>query len=221
MAFGLPLPVILLWTSAFFFILGLLLTLKPFLRERTILMTSFFVYLLGMALMHIFLGGALLVSGLTAKIFIIISFFSAVTASAYVSRFTLYTQFPDYEKKGFFALLAIGWLIILYSLFLPFKEIISGITLYLVFGYMIIVAGIFTGLYMVWVSLRQKEYYLRIKGFFGGLGISTCCLLADVLALIYGVSIIAESFMILSPILIVFGIFYGRLLEKRSKFKGS
>ncbi|MDO8592208.1 MAG: hypothetical protein Q7R92_00375 [bacterium] len=209
--FGLPGEVFWLWFSAFFYIIAILFFLGPFRRERSSeLMVAFFAFLAGMASFHILLGAGYYFNSL---LLIHLGSFCALTGAAYTLKFPLTALRPNLRGPLFYSALIGGWLIIAWMLIFPHS---TEVMLWLVFGYMILFSGGIAGLYIIWQGLKTKENWVRVKSIGGGVGIVTCCLAADLLVLIRGMSVLGELFMAIAPIILILSIYFGRYLKSRT-----
>lgn len=195
--FGLHAEVFLLWLSAFFYIFVLVLTAKTFLRERNNLMTSFFAFLLGMAVFHILLGAGKQWNNLSL---IHLGSLAAVTGAAFTLKLPLSFASGYLKKYGLYTALAIGWAIIIAMFFFAHSELVM---ISWVFGYMILVSGGIAGLYIFLVGLDAAERRTRILCMGGGLGLITCCFFADILVVLLGVTILGEILMSAAPLIIL------------------
>lgn len=209
---GLPYGVFLLWMSAFFFLVSSVIILRPLLETKNKLTEAFFVWLLGMGLLHAFLGAGFLWN---MTVLLHIGVFFGFTGSAYLLRVPLRALIPRSEKAIFYTVLLVGWLIVAWMSIWPHMHTVA-LMLVLLFGYMILVAGILPGFYLVWMGIKAKAKAAKVKGIGGGIGIISCCLVADLLVIfVYmGVAFWAEFFMALAPIILITAVLYGRRLEK-------
>jgi hypothetical protein len=125
---------------------------------------------------------------------------------------------PRYDKIAFYFVLLIGWALVAWMDIWPHLVTIK-LMLWLLFGYMILVAGILPGLYLIWTGIKAKSKAAKVKGIGGGAGIISCCLVADLLVLFVFMSVAfwSEFFMALSPIILITAVLYGRHLEKARK----
>jgi len=207
--FGLPEGVFLLWTSASFFLLASILILKPLFETRDDFMIAFFAWLLGMGLLHVFLGEGFRTNQL---VLLHIGIFFGFTGSAYLLRLPLKRLVPKFEKIIFYTVLLIGWAIVAWMSL--WQEVhTTKLMLQLLFGYMIVVAGILPSIYLIWVGIKAKSKGVRFKGIWGGIGIISCCLLADLLVLFIfmSVAVWSEFFMAIAPVILVVAV-----IEKKS-----
>lgn len=214
---GLPYGVFLLWTSAFFFLAASIIILKPLFETRDKLSQAFFAWLLGMGLLHAFLGAGFLWS---VTPLLHLGIFFGFTGSAYLFRIPLSGIIPRYERIGFYLVLLAGWIIVTWMTIWPHLHTIE-LMLWLLFGYMILVAGILPGFYLIWMGIKAKDKATKVKGIGGGIGIISCCLVADLLVLFVfmGVAFWSEFFMALAPIILIIAVLYGRRLEKRQSIQ--
>lgn len=210
---GLPSSVVLVWLSAFLFLLGALIILKPLLEKKEKLITAFFIWLLGMGFFHFFLGFGILFN----KVFLMnVGIFFAVTGSAYLLRIPFSGLMPRFEKAGLYSALLFGWLVSGLLFFRP-NFFPTNFNLKFVLIYMILTAGIWPGFYLVVMGFKSKDKAIKVKSVGGGIGIISCCLVADVLALLVygGVAFLTEFFMALSPVILIGAVLYGRKIESR------
>lgn len=214
---GLPSGVFLLWNSALWFLLASAFILKPLSETKDKMIQGFFAWLLGMGLLHAFLGAGFLWN---VTVLLHIGIFFGFTGSAYLLRIPLRGLVPRYEKTIFYTVLLIGWSIVLWMIIWPHLHTVK-LMLWLLFGYMILVAGILPGFYLVWMGIKAKSRALKVKGIGGGIGIITCCLLADLLVIFVFMSVAfwAEFFMAIAPVILIAAVLYGRSLEKAEKPK--
>jgi len=212
---GLPKGVALLWTSAFFFLASSIVILKPLLETRERLIRAFFAWLLGMGLLHFFMGAGFLLGTITL---IHIGVFFGFTGSAYLLRIPLRGWWPNSEKVVFYLVLLAGWLIVAWMSIWPHLHD-TKMMLWLLFSYMILVAGILPTIYLISAGIRARSRSVRVKGIGGGIGVASCCLFADLLVLFVfmGVAFWSEFFMAIAPVILIVAVLYGRSLEKREK----
>ncbi len=217
---GLPDSEFFLWFSAFFYMIAILFLLKRFLKENTKLLDAFYIYLEGMFLMHVFFGMALFVPSAAESLYLA-GFISAVIGSAFSTRFLLYSEFPKYEKKLFYAILAIGLLTLAYSV--AIGEI-STVGMTLTMLYLIVFTGVSSSMYLVYISDREVDLGSKIKGLGGGIGMFLLSGVASTVIIFGGLTAhitifgrivqIALFFMALSPITILVSIICGRYADK-------
>ena len=208
---GLPEAVFWLWFSASFYMVAIFFFLEPLRKERTELMLSFFAFLAGMAFFHILLGAGLYLNNM---LLIHLGAFAALTGAAFTLKFPLTALSESKRKPVFYLALAIAWLIVVWLLIFPHE---MKTMLWLVLGYMIVVSGGIAGFYIIWQGLKAKESWVKVKCLGGGGGLFTCCLIADVLVLLVGVSVLGEVFMALAPVILILAIYLGRYLQKVSE----
>ncbi len=219
MFLGLPDPVFFLWFSAFFYMVAILFLLKTFLKENTKLLDAFYIYLEGMFLMHVFFGMALFVPS-AAETLYLVGFISAVIGSAFSTRFFIYSEFPKYEKKLFYAILAIGFLVLAYPVAIG-GILTVGMTMTML--YLIAFTGISSSMYLVYISDREVDHGSKIKALGGGLGMFLLSGVASTAILFGGLTAhitlferafyIPQFFMVLSPIIILASIVFGRYAD--------
>jgi len=219
MILGLPDPVFLLWLSAFFYMIAILFLLKTFLKENTKLLDAFYVYLEGMFLMHVFFGMALFVPS-AAEALYLFGFIGAVVGSAFSTRFFLYSEFPNHEKKLFYSILALGFVMLVYPV--AIGEIATiGLTMTML--YLIAFTGISSSMYLVYISDREVDHGSKIKSLGSGLGMFLSSGVASTVILFGGLTAhitlfertfyIPQFFMVLSPIIILASIVCGRYAD--------
>lgn len=209
---GLPYGVFLLWMSAFFFLISSIIILKPLAETKEKLIQAFFAWLLGMGLLHLFLGAGFLWN---ITVLLHIGIFFGYTGSAYLLRIPLRGLIPRHEKVIFYTVLLIGWLIVAWMTVWPHLHTVK-LMLWFLFGYMILVAGILPAFYLIWMGVKAKSKAVKVKGIGGGMGIISCCLLADLLVIFVFMSVAlwSEFFMALAPVILIAAVLYGRSLEK-------
>lgn len=202
-------PSILLWVSASFYIVTILILWGAFSKVKNELMTAYHAFLYGMAFFHIFLGLGLYLNN---PFFINLGVFAALTGSAFTTKFPLSSFSPNISKAGFYSTLFVAWLITIYMLLFPQQ---LDIMLKVVLGYMILVAG-GSGLYTMYVGFKASESSVKVKCVGGGLGIVTCCLLADLMVLFQGVTVLGEILMSIAPVIMLSSLLIGRRLQTDS-----
>lgn len=211
---GLPTAVFWMWFSAVVYITAIVIIWNPLRREKSELMYAFFAFLTGMAWLHVFIG-----AGVYWKQMLLshIGFLGGLTGAVYTLKFPLSALSESKRKPLFYSALVIAWSIVALMLVFPHQNSTMIWDGYL---FMIFTAGVAAGFYMVWWGIKAKERGIRIKGVVGGMGISTCCFLADVLvlySLFFGMQSTVVSghfFMWLAPIILIAAVLYGRHLEK-------
>lgn len=216
---GLPTAVFWLWFSAIVYGIALISIWKPLRQEKSELMYAFFAFLVGMAWLHIFVG-----AGVYWKQMLLshIGFFGGLTGAAYTLKFPLSVLSESKRKLLFYFALISAWLIIAWMLIFSHK---GSTMIWVGYLYMIFTAGTVSGFYIVWRGIKAKEIGAKIKGSGGGIGLITCCLLADVLVLytlLFGVKLLVVSghfFMWLAPIILIAAVFYGRYFKKKRNIK--
>ncbi|MCK5233405.1 MAG: hypothetical protein KAJ91_01170 [Candidatus Aenigmarchaeota archaeon] len=201
---------------------AILFLLKTFLKENTKLLDAFYVYLEGMFLMHVFFGMALFVPS-AAEIMYLFGFISAVIGSAFSTRFFLYSEFPNYEKKLFYSILALGLVMLVYPV--AIGEIgTMGLTMTML--YLIAFTGMSSSMYLVYISDREVDHGSKIKGLGGGIGMFLSSGVASTVILFGGLTAhmtlfertfyIPQFFMVLSPIIILASIVCGRYADSHA-----
>jgi uncharacterized membrane protein len=103
--FGLPGVVFWLWLSAFFYLLTMILFLKPLKKEKNELMLSFFAFLAGMAFFHVFLGAGFYLNNM---LLIHLGAFAALTGATFTLKFPLIALAGPKRKPVFYLALAIA-----------------------------------------------------------------------------------------------------------------
>ena len=93
----------------------------------------------------------------------------------------------------------------------------TEIMLWIALSYMIVVSGGIAGISIIWKGFQQKETWAKIKGIGGGAGIVVCCLAADLLILLRGVSVLGEVLMAIAPVILLVAIYFGKYLQKISE----
>lgn len=210
---GLPQPVFWFWFSAFIFVLSIVLLFPRFRAERSALMSAFFAFLLAMAWLHIFAGLGTL---LKQMVWTHIGFFGGLLGVGYTLLFPLSALKQPLRSALLYLALTVAAVISLWMFLLPHESSTMILVGYL---YMITIAGIAAGGYILWKGLQMKDRPAKVKAVGGGLGLMTCCLVADVwvlLAIFYGLTIpISGHFwMALAPVIILASIYRGRMLER-------
>lgn len=204
--FGLPAMVFLLWVSAVFYTVTIIILWRPFNQDRSDLMLALNAFLYGMAFFHIFLGAGFLFHN---DILIQLGAFIAFTGSAFTLKFPLSSLRSPIKEMGFYLVLAVAWSLVAWLLITdqPIAKIVSTVLLY-----MIIVTG-FSGLYTIWIGFKAKDNGARVKCLGGGGGMVTCCLIADLLVLLNGVTLLGEILMSVAPVILLTSLFVGRKLQ--------
>lgn len=212
---GLPSGVFLLWMSSFFFLVSSVIILKPLFEKKDKLTMAFFIWLLGMGLLHLFLGLGILFN---TVILLHLGVFFGLTGSAYLIRIPFSGLIPRYEKTGFYLVLLAGWLIVAWMFLWPHVHSIE-LMLRLLFGYMILIAGILPGPYLIWMGVKSKSRAVKVKAVGGGIGIISCCLIADVFVLFayMGVAFWPEFLMTIAPVILITAVLWGRKIEKQEE----
>lgn len=207
---GLPFVTFVLWITAAANFVGAGLVWPSFRKEREKLIDSFFAWCLGMALMHVFIGVGVWTGNMVWTKF---GFFFGLTGSAYIGRITFLTFTPKLERAAFYILLIIAWLIIGGLLIVPH---IPKVMIWLNFSYMITVAGILGGFSLIYLGIKATDKIAKIKAFFGGSGIISCCLIADTMVLISAPLLLREPLMALGGLIVGTGLVIARKLERKS-----
>ena len=199
-----PIQVLLLWISSLFFFLAAAVIWKPWLEEKNKLMSAFFVYLLGMAFFHLFLGLGFWKDNINLSH---LGFLAAIFGSTYTLKIPFSRLGAKFEKYGFWFVFLIG-LAGIFWLFISRHS--PSFMLWFGFLYMIFTAGVISGPYFVWQGFKMNNLGLKIKAVGGGISIILFCLVADIFVL-WGVSMyISEFFMTLSPIVLMTSVILGR-----------
>lgn len=216
MFFELPVPVFWLWFSALVYLVSIGLFWSSFRRERSQLMNAFMGFLVGMAWLHLFIGAGLY----WGQMFLShIGFLGGLTGVAYTLKFPLSALSESKRKPLFYLGLTSAWLIVGWMLLFPHKP---STMIWVGYIYMITVAGLISSIYIIWRGIKARNTWVKVKGIGGGIGIMSCCFLADILVLyvlVTGISmgvVTGHFFMWLAPIVLIAFVFFGRILEKRS-----
>jgi len=208
---GLPGSVFFLWMSALFFTVTFLVFWKRFRDERDALTGAFTAFLLGMAIFHIILGAAELYQN---EALILLAILVAFIGSTYTLRFPLSELKEPWRSWIFYTVLA-GTLIYMTAAILYSYPV--GHVLTVVFWYMIIVSGGISGLYALKKGFEAKTQSARVKCIGGGAGIITCCLVADLMVIFAGVTIIGEVLMSVAPVILLGSVVHGRRCEAKEQ----
>lgn len=215
MTAGVPVETILFWLSALFFTIASLWMIKPLKNSRgDKLIVSLTSFLTGMALFHIFWGIAILYdhNHLINFWMVHIGAFFALIGSALTLRILLYFLIPKWEKVIYYLVLLSGVAFEIWMILMKHSQMIMD---QFIFTYMIIFAGS-TGIFLMIYALKLPDFSLRFKSFGAGLGIVSCCFVADIIVLTDTNPVLAESLMALSPIIIIATLLYGRHLQKKN-----
>lgn len=210
--FGLPGNVFLLWLSASFYISVIVILFKSLHQVKNELMLAFSAFLYGMAAFHIFLGVGLYLNN---SALIHFGAFAALTGSAFTLKFPLSSLNTLRQYLGFYAALAIAWLIVLWSVLF---SIPTDLLLKIVLAYMIIVTG-GAGFYIIFVGIKSVDPVAKVKCLGGGLGMVTCCFVADLLVFFKGVTMFGEFLMSAAPLIMLAGLFLGHRIQKEEESK--
>lgn len=205
-------PTILLFISASFYILTILILVFFFRQVRSELMTAFNAFLYSMAIFHVFMGVGMYTNN---NALIHIGILSALIGSAFTFKFPLSSFSNKWKQVGFYSALLIAFVISLWSL--VFAPPIDT-ALKLAFLYMITFTG-GSGFYTVWVGLKSRELGVKIKCLGGGGGLISCCFAADLLAIFQGVTILGEFLMSIAPVIVLAGLFLGRHFQRESELQ--
>lgn len=204
---GLPGNVFLLWLSASFYVLVILILFRPLKQIKNELILAFNAFLYGMAIFHIFLGAGIFLNN---TVLIHFGIFAALTGSAFTLKFPLSSFNNLWQNIGFYTALAAAWVIVLWALLFSIPtDLILKITL----AYMIIVTG-GAGFYTIFVGIKSSDPAVKVKCIGGGLGMVTCCFFADLLVFFKGVTMFGEFLMSIAPLIVLAGLFFGRRLQK-------
>ena len=200
----------LLLSGLIFLTMTIIFLLGPFRTDRSELMQGFLGFLGGMTWFHIFLGIGMYQG---SHNFNTLAAFGAVTGSAFLLKFPLLAlQNKVVRKNLFYTVLGIGWLMILWLFFFPHQPetpmIVGSI-------YMIIVSGAIGGSYILWKGFQLEDPALKIKCIGGGCSVILCCFLTHIIVLTVGMTILAKTFMLLTPVELIFALYFARALEQR------
>lgn len=206
---GIPGEVFLIFVSAFFYVVAVALFWQQYQRSKDELMAAFLAFLAGMAAFHLALGVG---SYYQNNSLVLLGLFAALTGSTFTLKFVLARFKEGVRGVLFYVMLGLVWVAFIAALFLvvPVSFVLTA-TLW----YMIMTTGIIVGMYVVVRGFRSKERPVQIKCVGGGLGMITCCLVADITVLTSGVSVLGEALMSIAPIMIIASVYYGRQVEKR------
>lgn len=214
---GLPDDVFWLSLSGLIFLaMTILFLLGPFWKNRSELMQGSLGFLGGMTLFHLFLAGGMYWENHDLNT---LAALGAITGSAFLLKFPLLAlQSGVMRKNLFYGVLAIGWLAVLWLFLFPHKPetpmIIGSL-------YMIIVSGALSGFYIIWKGFQFKDPALKIKCIGGGCSIVLCCFLTHIIVLTIGMTVLAKTFMLLSPVALVFSFYFVHALERRRMLEAS
>lgn len=204
---GLPGDVFLLWLSASFYLVVILILLRSLHQVKNELMQAFNAFLYGMAAFHVFLGAGLYFNN---SALIHFGAFAALTGSAFTLKFPLSSLSTLWQYLGFYLALAVAWGIILWALLF---SVPIDLILKIVLAYMIIITG-GAGFYIIFVGIRSSDPAAKIKCLGGGLGMVACCFVADLLVFFRGVTMFGEFLMSVAPLIMLAGLFFGHRLQK-------
>lgn len=205
-------PSVLLFISAFFYILVIVILAIFFKQVRSELMTAFNAFLYSMAIFHVFMAVGMYINN-TALIHI--GIFAALTGSAFTLKFPLSSFSWRLRQIGFYSALLLAWGIALWSILF---SVPIDLSLKLALFYMIIFTG-GAGFYTIWVGLRSRDLGVKIKCLGGGGGLVTCCFAADLLVVFQGVTIFGEFLMSVAPLIVLAGLILGRRFQRESELQ--
>lgn len=207
----LPDPIFWLLSSGLVFLaMTIIFLLGPFRKDKSELMQGFLGFLAGMSCFHLFLAAAMYQMNVLLAV---LAAFGAMTGSAFLLKFPLLAMASDTTRKNlFYAALAIGWGLTAWLLITamdPMLPMMVGAT------YMIIVSGALGGFYIVWKGLHFSDPALKVKCVGGGCSIIFCCFLTHIIVLTVGMTVLAKTFMILTPVSLVAALYIARVVEKQ------
>lgn len=207
--FGFHEDVFLLWLSASSYLIVTLLTIWPFRQEKNDLTITFLAFLYGMLFFHIFLGLGLYLDNL---IFIHLGSFAALTGSALTLKFPLSSVSLLNQKLFLYLALIVAWMTNIWMLF-PHQNLPM---LSVVVAYMVVVTG-GSGLYTLLVGIDAKKVWIKVRCIVGGASLIICCTIADLIALIAGISIFGELLMSAAPVVLLAGLVISNHLQKKEE----
>ncbi len=212
---GLPMPVFWFWFSAVIYGIAILLIWKPLRREKSELMYAFFAFLAGMAVLHLFVGAGVFWQQMWLSH---IGFLGGLVGAAYTLKFPLLALSEPKRKPLFYTALFSALLVVLWMFVFPHKALTMVWVGYI---FMILTSGIVASSYIIWWGSKSTSGEAKIKGIGGGLGMFTCCLIADTLVLytlFFSTHLLVVSghfFMWLAPIILIFFVYLGRVLQEK------
>ena len=206
-----PNEVFWLWLSGLvFFVMTAIFLAGPFRRDKSELMQGFLGFLGGIAWFHIWLGASMYWG---SDFLAILASLGAVTGSAFLLKFPLLVIANEQTRKMiFYIALAIGWVLIAWLLLTSapvMKAMMAGAI------YMIVVSGGLSGFYIVWRGFHLQDPALKIKCIGGGCSVVLCCFFTHLIVLTIGMTIIAKTFMVLTPISMIGAVLIARKMEER------
>ena len=208
MVFGFPLDIVM-FASALFYLVCAAIIWKPFREEKNELIGALFAFLVYQALAMFFMGMEM---STMKMIYANLSGLAILIGSAYMLKFP-FARFSEGTRKMLFALS----LLVVLSLFVwfvssPSREMMFG---HFAIWYDVVVNGIVVGFFMLFVGLRAKESWLRIKAIGGGTGVASCCVVANI-AMLGGALAVSSVFQFSAPIIIIASIVAGRKKQNRA-----
>jgi len=218
---GLPMSVFWFWFSAAIYGVSIILIWKPLRKEKSELVYAFFAFLAGMALLHLFVGAGIYWKQMWL---IHIGFLGGLVGAVYTLKFPLLALSEPKRKPLFYTALLAALLTVLWMFLFPHK---GSTMIWVGYIFMIFTSGVIASSYIILWGIKSTGNEAKIKGIGGGIGMFTCCFLADILVLytlFFSTHLLVVSghfFMWLAPIIVIFFVYLGRVLqEKHIKITG-
>lgn len=207
---NLPLADTLTFSAAILYLVGMVVFLPIFAKERSDLTVAVLAFFASMAA-----GLSLLGSGdlLALPIFTYLGVFAIMTGSCFMLRLP-FTALPrPLRPLAFYASLAISWLLLGWLIMTT-----SGRAMLLpaTMAYMMIINGGITSGYLMTVGLRSRLPTVKVKATGGGLGIASCCIGSHAATIAGAPAIVAATFQLAAPLVLLAAFCASRAMQRKT-----
>lgn len=148
-----------------------------------------------------------------ATILTYLGVFAVFTGTCFMLQVPIARLPQPVRSQTLYGCLVASWLLLAWMMITPLgRELLPQITDW----YIIIISGGGIGLYLLWIGLRSKTAWVRVKATGSGLGIVSCCIAAYVASALQAPLLVVSALRAAAPIIILVAIFLGRSLQHRA-----
>ncbi len=208
---GFPLHLATMLIAALLYLVTAVVFLASFVRERSEITVAFLAFLISMAVSLALMGVGQYAN---EPVLIYLGVFAVFTGSCFMLKLPLSALPAPWRTPAFYGCLLLSWSLLTWMIATAAgRQLLPHLSLW----YMIIVNGAVTGLYAIWIGLRSKIPWVKVKATGGGLGIASCCMASHLTSLAGASLVVSASLQFASPLLILAAIFSGRRLQRQAE----
>ncbi|MDO8560445.1 MAG: hypothetical protein Q7S23_05485 [bacterium] len=205
---NIPLADALAFVAAILYVVGTIVFLPTFTRERSELTAAVLAFFASMAAGLSLLGAADL---LDVPILAYLGAFSIITGACVMLRLPFTVLPQPLRPLAFYVSLAVSWLLLSWLVGTPDGR---NLLLPATMAYMMVINGGITGGYLFSIGLRSRLPSVRVKAIGSGAGIASCCIGAHLATIAGAPAVVAATFQLAAPLVLLTALFAGRAMQR-------